>query len=91
MPGKFSLGVLKSNPEVAPLIIIMGVAVAGVTAFTTYSLFNKTDVTLNKSKGDRFNYIDVNKPQKFMTINQKYGEDSKVRELKKEILEAYEK
>ncbi|XP_063587175.1 normal mucosa of esophagus-specific gene 1 protein-like isoform X2 [Penaeus indicus] len=85
----FGLKALKKFPEVLPLVSIMGVATVGVSAFCLYALFEKTDVKINRSDLARWDKIDVNQPQKLMTLNQSYGEDPKITALKKEIADAY--
>ncbi|XP_066967719.1 uncharacterized protein [Macrobrachium rosenbergii] len=60
----FGLKALKRYPEIIPLITIMGVATVGVSAFSLYALFKKTDVQINRSDFARWETIDVNKPQK---------------------------
>lgn len=85
----FGLKALKKFPEVLPLVSIMGVATVGVSAFCLYALFEKTDVQINRTDLARWDKIDVNQPQKLVTLNQSYGEDPKITALKKEIAEAY--
>ncbi|XP_068233188.1 normal mucosa of esophagus-specific gene 1 protein-like [Palaemon carinicauda] len=85
----FGWKAFKKFPEIIPLVTIMGVATVGVSAFSLYSLFCKTDVQINRDELARWQTIDVNKPQKFLTINQTYGEDPAITALKKEINEAY--
>lgn len=87
----FGFKAMKKYPELLPLVTIMGVAVAGVAGFSIYSLFAKIDVQLDKSDAARWETIDLNKPSKFITYNQKYGEDPAITALKQEVSDAYRK
>ncbi|XP_064106082.1 uncharacterized protein LOC135215408 [Macrobrachium nipponense] len=60
----FGVKAFKRYPEIIPLVTIMGIATVGVSAFSLYALFKKTDVQINRSDLARWETIDVNKPQK---------------------------
>ncbi|XP_069189534.1 normal mucosa of esophagus-specific gene 1 protein isoform X2 [Procambarus clarkii] len=87
-PG-FGLHALKRFPEIVPLVSIMGIAIVGVSTWCGYALMTKTDVKLNRNDLSRWDKIDVNKPQKLLTVNQQYGENPEITALKKELAEAY--
>ncbi|XP_014345324.1 normal mucosa of esophagus-specific gene 1 protein [Latimeria chalumnae] len=73
MPVTTFFQMLRKKKELIPIIGIMGMAATGCTLTGIYFLFSKTDVILNKtSNPEPWEYINPNKPQKLLTINQKW-------------------
>ncbi|XP_043990871.1 normal mucosa of esophagus-specific gene 1 protein-like isoform X1 [Gambusia affinis] len=71
MSGFFQL--LMKRKEVIPIVGIMAFAAAGAPSVAIYFLFHKNDVILNKtSNPEPWERVDPTKPQKFVTINQKW-------------------
>jgi hypothetical protein len=82
----FGLVALKKFPELIPLVSILGVACAGATFYTIYSVTTKTDVVVNKGQEvPPWEKVNPETPQKFLTFNQKYQKIPELEELRKEI------
>eukprot|EP00063_Salmo_salar_P034257 XP_014009092.1 PREDICTED: normal mucosa of esophagus-specific gene 1 protein-like [Salmo salar] len=64
---------LRKRKELIPLIGFMALAAVGATSASLYFLFTKNDVILNKSTNpEPWERLDPSKPQKLVTINQKW-------------------
>lgn len=64
---------MKKKKELIPLIGFMTFAATGATTAALYFLFTKTDVVINKSQNpEPWERVDPTKPQKLVTINQKW-------------------
>ncbi|XP_041707793.1 normal mucosa of esophagus-specific gene 1 protein isoform X2 [Coregonus clupeaformis] len=64
---------LRKRKELIPLIGFMALAAAGATSASVYFLFTKNDVILNRSRNpEPWERLDPSKPQKLVTINQKW-------------------
>lgn len=83
----FGLRSLKKNYELIPIVGIMGLFTVGLTGFTLYSLFYKTDVVINKNAPPRFEEINPEQPQKFYTIAQEYKRIPELERAKREVAE----
>ncbi|XP_035017618.1 normal mucosa of esophagus-specific gene 1 protein [Hippoglossus stenolepis] len=71
MSGFFQM--LRKKKELIPLIGFMAFAAVGATSAALYFLFTKNDVILNKTNNpEPWERVDPSKPQKFITINQKW-------------------
>ncbi|XP_007564007.1 normal mucosa of esophagus-specific gene 1 protein-like [Poecilia latipinna] len=71
MPGFFQM--LMKRKEVIPIVGIMALAATGSSSVAIYFLFHKNDVILNKtSNPEPWERVNPSKPQKFVTINQKW-------------------
>ncbi|XP_074693907.1 normal mucosa of esophagus-specific gene 1 protein [Strix aluco] len=65
--------ILKAKKELIPLVGIVSSAAVGALFFSAYSLFSKSDVIINKSGNpEPWETVDPNKPQKLLTIHQKW-------------------
>ncbi|XP_045135867.1 uncharacterized protein LOC123518880 isoform X2 [Portunus trituberculatus] len=60
----FSMQVFKRYPEVIPLVTIIGGAMVGMCVWSGYALVTKTDVQVKRSGLNRWDQIDLNRPQK---------------------------
>ncbi|KAL0962974.1 hypothetical protein UPYG_G00347890 [Umbra pygmaea] len=64
---------LRKKKELIPLIGFMALAATGATSAAVYFLFTKNDIILNRSQNpEPWERLDPSKPQKLMTINQKW-------------------
>ncbi|XP_071611351.1 normal mucosa of esophagus-specific gene 1 protein isoform X1 [Heliangelus exortis] len=64
---------LKTKRELIPLVGIVSFAAVGAFSFCVYSLFSKSDVIINKrGNPEPWETVDPTKPQKLLTINQKW-------------------
>ncbi|XP_023991795.1 normal mucosa of esophagus-specific gene 1 protein [Salvelinus namaycush] len=64
---------LRKRKELIPLIGFVALAAVGATSASLYFLFTKNDVILNKSTNpEPWERLDPSKPQKLVTINQKW-------------------
>ncbi|KAM7405862.1 hypothetical protein PAMP_000282 [Pampus punctatissimus] len=71
MGGFFQM--LRKKKELIPLIGFMAFAATGATSAAIYFLLTKPDVILNKtSNPEPWERVDPSKPQKLITINQKW-------------------
>ncbi|XP_064013750.1 normal mucosa of esophagus-specific gene 1 protein [Pogoniulus pusillus] len=76
--------ILKSKKELIPLAGIVSCAAVGAFSFCVYSLFGKSDVIINKSGNpEPWEMIDPTKPQKLVTINQKWKPIEELENVKK--------
>ncbi|KAK2853776.1 hypothetical protein Q5P01_006437 [Channa striata] len=67
------LQLLRKKKELIPLIGFMAFAATGATSASIYFLFTKTDVIINKTGNpEPWERLDPSKPQKLITINQKW-------------------
>ncbi|KAF1657487.1 hypothetical protein FQA23_0014406, partial [Aptenodytes patagonicus] len=65
--------ILKAKKELIPLVGVVSFAAVGALSFSVYSLFSKSDVIINKSGNpEPWETVDPTKPQKLLTINQKW-------------------
>ncbi|KAF1416384.1 hypothetical protein FQV23_0000976, partial [Spheniscus humboldti] len=65
--------ILKAKKELIPLVGVVSFAAVGALSFSAYSLFSKSDVIINKSGNpEPWETVDPTKPQKLLTINQKW-------------------
>jgi hypothetical protein len=82
----FGLNILKKKFELIPLIGILGVACVGCVAYCGYALIQKSDIRLNKyAENPAYERVDPEKPQKLVTLNQKYQKIPELEALRKEI------
>ncbi|XP_032838912.1 normal mucosa of esophagus-specific gene 1 protein [Tyto alba] len=64
--------ILKAKKELIPLVGVVTFAAVGALSFSAYSL-TKSDVIINKSGNpEPWETVDPNKPQKLLTIHQKW-------------------
>uniref|UniRef100_A0A1Q3FXH9 Protein with signal anchor n=1 Tax=Culex tarsalis TaxID=7177 RepID=A0A1Q3FXH9_CULTA len=70
-PRGFTLTDMKKNPAVIPLVVIIGVAVSGLTSYCVYAGLTRPDVSLNK-KVFEWDTMDVMNPKqlKIRVFNQ---------------------
>ncbi|XP_039453226.1 uncharacterized protein LOC120432162 [Culex pipiens pallens] len=61
-PRGFTLTDMKKNPAVIPLVVIIGVAVAGLSGYCVYAGLTRPDVSLNK-KVFEWDTMDVMNPK----------------------------
>ncbi|KAF1489645.1 hypothetical protein FQV18_0008525, partial [Eudyptula minor novaehollandiae] len=65
--------ILKAKKELIPLVGVVSFAAVGALSFSAYSLVSKSDVIINKSGNpEPWETVDPTKPQKLLTINQKW-------------------
>uniref|UniRef100_A0A4W5JYL3 Normal mucosa of esophagus specific 1 n=1 Tax=Hucho hucho TaxID=62062 RepID=A0A4W5JYL3_9TELE len=81
---KFGLiQMMRKRKQVIPLIGFMALSVAGATFASLYFLFTKSDVILNKSRNpEPWERVDPSKPQKLVTINQKWRPIKELEQVK---------
>ncbi|XP_009895563.2 normal mucosa of esophagus-specific gene 1 protein [Dryobates pubescens] len=83
MNSKF-FQILKSKKELIPLAGILSFAALGALSFSVYSLFSKSDVIINKSGNpEPWQTIDPTKPQKLLTVQQKWKPIEELENVKK--------
>ncbi|XP_054243949.1 normal mucosa of esophagus-specific gene 1 protein [Indicator indicator] len=76
--------ILKSKKELIPLAGILSFAAVGALSFSIYSLFSKSDVIINKSGNpEPWQTIDPTKPQKLLTVRQKWKPIEDLENVKK--------
>ncbi|XP_064524954.1 normal mucosa of esophagus-specific gene 1 protein [Pseudopipra pipra] len=76
--------ILKTKRELVPLAGILSVAAVGAFSFSLYSLFGKSDVMINRSGNpEPWENIDPTKPQKLLTIQQKWQPIEELENVKK--------
>uniref|UniRef100_A0A8C4QT27 Chromosome 15 open reading frame 48 n=1 Tax=Eptatretus burgeri TaxID=7764 RepID=A0A8C4QT27_EPTBU len=67
------LKLLKKKKELIPLLGFVALAGGGAVTMCIYSLAFKTDVTINKTRNPTpWENVDPRKPQKLITLNQKW-------------------
>ncbi|XP_014666213.1 PREDICTED: normal mucosa of esophagus-specific gene 1 protein-like [Priapulus caudatus] len=81
----FGLRAMKKHPEIIPVTVILGIACTGAIAYPIYSLFFKTDVTIDGGRTARWDSVNPEKPQKFLTFGQEYKSNPEVEKLRAEI------
>ncbi|NXF02183.1 NMES1 protein, partial [Smithornis capensis] len=70
--------------QLIPLAGILSMAAVGALSFSVYSLFGKSDVIINKSGNpEPWETIDPTKPQKLLTIKQKWQPVEELEDVKK--------
>uniref|UniRef100_A0A8C3JKI4 Chromosome 15 open reading frame 48 n=1 Tax=Calidris pygmaea TaxID=425635 RepID=A0A8C3JKI4_9CHAR len=70
--------------QLIPLVGVLSFAAAGAFSFSLYSLFTKSDVIINKSGNpEPWETVDPSKPQKLLTINQKWKPIEELESVKK--------
>ncbi|XP_027543993.1 normal mucosa of esophagus-specific gene 1 protein [Neopelma chrysocephalum] len=75
---------LKTKRELIPLAGILSMAAIGAFSFSVYSLIGKSDVMINKSGNpEPWENIDPTKPQKLLTIKQKWQPIEELEDVKK--------
>ncbi|NXI69664.1 NMES1 protein, partial [Anseranas semipalmata] len=76
--------ILRAKKELIPLVGVVSFAAIGASAFSVYSLFSKSDVIINKSGNpEPWETIDPTKPQKLLTIHQKWKPIEELENVKK--------
>ncbi|XP_069722938.1 normal mucosa of esophagus-specific gene 1 protein [Phaenicophaeus curvirostris] len=76
--------ILRAKKELIPLVGVVSFAAVGAFAFSVYSLFSKSDVIINKSGNpEPWETVDPAKPQKLLTINQKWKPIEELENVKK--------
>lgn len=75
---------LRTKKELIPLFGVVSSAAVGAVAFSVYSLFSKSDVIINKSGNpEPWETIDPTRPQKLLTIHQKWKPIEELESVKK--------
>ncbi|XP_009992763.1 PREDICTED: normal mucosa of esophagus-specific gene 1 protein [Chaetura pelagica] len=75
---------LRTKKELIPLVGVVSCAGVGAFSFCIYSLFCKSDVVINKSGNpEPWETVDPAKPQKLLTINQKWKPIEELEHVKK--------
>ncbi|XP_067275333.1 normal mucosa of esophagus-specific gene 1 protein [Pseudorasbora parva] len=75
---------LKKRKELIPLIGFVGCAALGAATASVYFLLTKPDVILNKTGNpEPWESLDPSKPQKLVTINQRWKPVEELELLKK--------
>ncbi|XP_072201787.1 normal mucosa of esophagus-specific gene 1 protein [Excalfactoria chinensis] len=75
---------LRKKKELIPLIGVLSSAAVGAAAFSVYSLVSKSDVIINKSGNpEPWETIDPTRPQKLLTIHQKWKPIEELESVKK--------
>ncbi|KFP79282.1 Normal mucosa of esophagus-specific 1, partial [Acanthisitta chloris] len=70
--------------QLIPLVGILSMAALGAFSFSIYSLLCKSDVSINKSGNQApWENIDPTKPQKLVTIQQKWQPIEELENVKK--------
>ncbi|NXN12786.1 NMES1 protein, partial [Indicator maculatus] len=70
--------------QLIPLAGILSFAAVGALSFSVYSLFSKSDVIINKSGNpEPWQTIDPTKPQKLLTVRQKWKPIEDLENVKK--------
>ncbi|KAM6308334.1 normal mucosa of esophagus-specific gene 1 protein [Aegotheles albertisi] len=76
--------ILKAKRELIPLVGIVSLAGIGAFTFSVYSLLGKSDVIINKSGNpEPWETVDPTKPQKLLTIQQKWKPIEELENVKK--------
>ncbi|KAM6119538.1 normal mucosa of esophagus-specific gene 1 protein [Pterocles gutturalis] len=76
--------ILKAKKELIPLVGVVAFAAGGTVVFGVYSLFSKSDVIINKSGNpEPWQTIDPTKPQKLLTIHQKWKPIEELEDVRK--------
>ncbi|XP_005148769.2 normal mucosa of esophagus-specific gene 1 protein [Melopsittacus undulatus] len=76
--------IIKTKTELIPLVGIISFAAIGAFSFSIYSLFCKSDVIINKhSNPEPWETVDATKPQKLLTIRQKWKPIEELESVKK--------
>ncbi|XP_032926781.1 normal mucosa of esophagus-specific gene 1 protein [Catharus ustulatus] len=75
---------LKTKKELIPLFSIISLAATGAVSFCIYSLFRKSDVIIHKiGSSEPWERVDPTKPQKLVTIHQKWEPIEELETVKK--------
>ncbi|XP_030828191.1 normal mucosa of esophagus-specific gene 1 protein-like [Strongylocentrotus purpuratus] len=75
-----------ANYELVPVVIICGSVCVMAGAFSSYSLFKKTDVVINrKSNPHRWVKVQETEKQKFLTYGLEYKAKPAIEQLQREI------
>ncbi|NWI49752.1 NMES1 protein, partial [Calyptomena viridis] len=83
-PGHLFSSFLRFIFQLIPLVGILSMAALGAFSFSVYSLFSKSDVIINKSGNpEPWETIDATKPQKLLTIKQKWQPVEELENVKK--------
>ncbi|NXX84370.1 NMES1 protein, partial [Urocolius indicus] len=70
--------------QLIPLMGVLSFAAVGAFSFSVYSLFSKSDVIINKSGNpEPWETVDPTKPQKLLTINQKWKPIEELEDVRK--------
>ncbi|NXX20894.1 NMES1 protein, partial [Podargus strigoides] len=70
--------------QLIPLVGVVSFAAVGALSFSVYSMFSKSDVIINKSGNpEPWEIINPTKPQKLLTIHQKWKPIEELEDLKK--------
>merc|ERR1711976_5231 len=89
MPVPFTLEAWKQKlrffPSLRAILFFNVVSGTLASAYVTYAMLYKLDVRLFKNSVPRFEAIDPSKPQKLMTVNQKWEPIPELEQLKREI------
>ncbi|KAM4661664.1 normal mucosa of esophagus-specific gene 1 protein [Amazona ochrocephala] len=76
--------IIKTKTELIPLAGIVSFAAIGAFSFSIYSLFCKSDVIINKSSNpEPWETVDATKPQKLLTVRQKWKPIEELESVKK--------
>ncbi|XP_043530509.1 normal mucosa of esophagus-specific gene 1 protein [Chiloscyllium plagiosum] len=75
---------MRKRKELIPIAGLMAIAASGATTVSIYFLLTKPDVILNKTGNPTpWENVDPKKPQKLLTINQKWEPVEEVQILKR--------
>ncbi|XP_077992183.1 normal mucosa of esophagus-specific gene 1 protein-like [Glandiceps talaboti] len=92
MSRLLTLAFLKKHYELIPVVFFTGAVCCMSGSYVYYMLSRKPDVTFNRWSNKLsapWDVVDPSKPQKLMTVNQKYQPDVEVLKLRREIEKAY--
>ncbi|XP_023242941.1 normal mucosa of esophagus-specific gene 1 protein-like [Centruroides sculpturatus] len=81
----FSLRTMRTHPELVPLVCITAAATTGMVSSVLYHLIYNLDARFVKGDHPRWELVDPEKPQKLITINQKWERIPELDELRKII------
>ncbi|XP_023210353.1 normal mucosa of esophagus-specific gene 1 protein-like isoform X3 [Centruroides sculpturatus] len=81
----FSLRTMRTHPELVPLVFITAAATTGMVSSVLYHLFYNLDARFVKGGYPRWELVDPEKPQKLITIKQKWERNPQLDELHKII------
>uniref|UniRef100_A0A674DE02 Normal mucosa of esophagus-specific gene 1 protein-like n=2 Tax=Salmo trutta TaxID=8032 RepID=A0A674DE02_SALTR len=86
MKNKMKFGliqIMRRRKQVIPLMGCMALSTAGAIFASLYFLFTKNDVILNTSRNpEPWEGVDPSKPQKLVTINQKWRPIEELEQVK---------
>ncbi|XP_067139171.1 normal mucosa of esophagus-specific gene 1 protein-like [Centruroides vittatus] len=78
----FSFRTMRKHPELIPLVFVTTVAMTGMASSVLYHIFYNLDARFVKGDYPRWEMVDPEKPQKLITINQKWERIPELDELR---------